>query len=235
VKESLEAALSEDARPGGKRTLTGSEEALVIATACSTPPKDRPWRGAKVTPRRTAVDFATWMRELIDGPYAAVDRLQVVLDNLSTHTPAAFYEGFTPAEARRVLRKLEFHDVPKHASWLNMVEIEIGVLATQCLARRIPDVDTLTTVVDAWRTARNDAGAAVKWTFGIEQARIKLGAPIQPCRRGTESGRVNRSDSLRRGTPGHTRRPIFVRLGLRRTPARVMARLVEAWCSSTPR
>lgn len=130
---------------------------------------------AKVTPRRTAVDFATWMRELVDGPYAAVDRLQVVLDHLSTHTPAAFYEAFPPTEARRVLRKLEFHYVPKHASWLNMVEIEIGVLARPCLARRIPDIDTLTTEVDAWRTARNDAGAAVTWMFGIEQARTKLG------------------------------------------------------------
>ena len=98
-----------------------------------------------------------------------------VLDNLSTHTPAAFYDAFAPAEARRVLRKLEFHYVPKHASWLNMVEIEIGVLASQCLARRIPDLDTLTTEVDAWCAARNRAGAAVTWMFGIEQARLKLG------------------------------------------------------------
>jgi hypothetical protein len=135
----------------------------------------RPWRGAKVTARRTAVDFATWIRDLVDGPYAACDRIQVVLDNLSTHTPAAFYEAFAPAEARRVLRKLEFHYVPKHASWLNMVEIEIGVLASQCLARRIPNLVTLTTEVDAWSTARNDAGGAVRWMFGIEQARTKLG------------------------------------------------------------
>jgi DDE superfamily endonuclease/Homeodomain-like domain len=296
VEESLDAALSEEPRPGGKRKLTGSEEALLIATACSAPPQGRarwtlalladavvvltpharisrhtigrrladnhlkpwrqkmwcvpkidaeyvarmedvldlytrpptpgtavvcvdesprqlisavrpatpatpgrparqdyeyrrngtanvflavdahrPWRAAKVTGRRTAVDFATWMRDLIDGPYAASDRIQVVLDNLSTHTPAAFYEAFAPAEARRVLRKLEFHYVPKHASWLNMVEIEIGVLASQCLARRIPDLDTLTAEVDAWIAARNHAGAAVKWMFGIEQARTKLG------------------------------------------------------------
>ena len=296
VEESLEAALSEDPRPGGRRKLTGSEDALLIATACSTPPTGRarwtlalladavvaltphpgisrhtigrrlaendlkpwqqkmwcvpkidaeyvarmedvldlytrppapgtavvcvdespreligevrparpvapghparqddeyrrngtanvflavdahrPWRAAKVTARRTAVDFAAWMRDLVDGPYAESERIQVVLDNLSTHTPAAFYEAFTPAEARRLLRRLEFHDVPKHASWLNMVEIEIGVLASQCLARRIPDLGTLATEVDAWIVARNHAGVAVKWMFGIEQARTKLG------------------------------------------------------------
>ena len=140
----------------------------------------RPWRAAKVTERRTAVDFAEWMRDLVDGPYAASDRIQVVLDNLSTHTPAAFYEAFAPAEARRVLRQLEFHYVPKHASWLNMVEIEIGVLASQCLARRIPDLATLTTEVEAWTAARNHAGAAVKWMFGIEQARLKLGHAYPP-------------------------------------------------------
>ena len=296
VEESLEAALSEDPRPGGKRKLTGSEEALLIATVCSTPPSGRarwtlalladavvaltpharisrhtigrrlaenalkpwqqqmwcvpkidaeyvarmedvlelythapatgtavvcvdesprqligevrpttpvapgrparqdyeyrrngtanvflavdahrPWRAAKVTTRRAAVDFAGWMRDLVDGPYAGYARLHVVLDNLSTHTPAAFYEAFAPAEARRVLCKLDFHYVPKHASWLNMVEIEIGVLASQCLARRIPDLVTLTTEVDAWIAARNQANVTVKWMFGIEQARLKLG------------------------------------------------------------
>jgi transposase len=296
VEESLEAALSEDPRPGGPRKLTGGEEALLIATACSTPPPGRarwtlallaeavvaltsharvsrhtigrrlaendlkpwqqkmwcvpkidaeyvarmedvldlytrspatgtavvcvdesprqligevrattpmapgrparqdyeyrrngtanvflavdahrPWRAAKVTARRAAVDFAEWMRDLVDGPYASYERIQVVLDNLSTHTLAAFYEAFAPAEARRVLRKLEFHYVPKHASLRNMVEIEIGVLASQCLARRIPDVATLTTEVAAWVAARNQTNVAVKWMFGIEQARTKLG------------------------------------------------------------
>jgi hypothetical protein len=98
-----------------------------------------------------------------------------VLDNLSTHTPAALYQAFTPAEARRVLRRLEFHYVPKHARWLNMVEIEIGVLSAQCLDRRIPDISTLDHEVDAWTRARNAAGARVRWMFGIEQARVKLG------------------------------------------------------------
>jgi transposase len=135
----------------------------------------QPRRYTKVTARRTAVDFAEWLRDLVDVHYAATERIRLVLDNLSTHTPAALYAAFPPAEARRVLRRLEFHYVPKHASWLNMVEIEIGVLSTQCLDRRIPDMSTLDHEVDAWTRARNAAGARVSWMFGIEQARIKLG------------------------------------------------------------
>jgi transposase len=135
----------------------------------------RPWRHAKVTARRTACDFAECLRDLVDTHYPDCARIQVVLDNLSTHTPAALYEAFAPAEARRVLRRLEFHYLPKHASWLNMVEIEIGVLVAQCLARRIPDMETLTREVEAWAQARNAAGAHVQWMFGIEQARAKLG------------------------------------------------------------
>ena len=135
----------------------------------------RPWRSAKVTARRTAVDFAECLRDLVDTHYPDCPRIQIVLDNLSTHTPAALYEAFAPAEARRILRRLEFHFLPKHASWLNMVEIEIGVLVAQCLARRIPDLVTLTTEVEAWAQARNAAGAHVQWMFGIEQARAKLG------------------------------------------------------------
>lgn len=134
-----------------------------------------PRRYTTVTARRTAVDFAEWLRDLVDVHYAGTERLRLVLDNLSTHTPAALYEAFPPAEARRVLRRLEFHYVPKHASWLNMVEIEIGVLSAQCLDRRIPDMPTLDHEVDAWTRARNAAGARIRWMFGIEQARGKLG------------------------------------------------------------
>src|SRR6266849_6822061 len=97
----------------------------------------RPWRKVKVTERRTAEDFATCMRELTDVDFPEADRIRIVLDNLSTHSAGALYQAFPPCEARRVLRRLEFHYVPKHASWLNMVEIEIGVLRTQCLDRRI--------------------------------------------------------------------------------------------------
>jgi len=135
----------------------------------------QPRRVTKITARRTAVDFAEWLRDLVDVHYAGTERIRLVLDNLSTHTPAALYQAFTPAEARRVLRRLEFHYVPKHASWLNMVEIEIGVLSAQCLDRRIPDLSTLDHEVDAWTRARNAASARVRWMFGIEQARVKLG------------------------------------------------------------
>jgi transposase len=135
----------------------------------------QPRRYTKVTARRTAVDFAEWLRDLVDVHYTRTERILLVLDNLSTHTPAALYEAFPPAEARRLCSRLEFHYVPKHASWLNMVEIEIGVLSAQCLARRIPDRSTLISEVDAWTDARNAAGARVRWMFGIEQARTKLG------------------------------------------------------------
>jgi transposase len=135
----------------------------------------QPRRYTKVTARRTAVDFAEWLRDLVDLHYAGTERVRIVLDNLSTHTPAALYEAFPPAEARRLLRRLEFHYVPKHASWLNMVEIEIGVLSAQCLDRRIPDLATLTREVELWTRARNTAGARIRWMFGIEQARTKLG------------------------------------------------------------
>src|SRR6516225_5590793 len=97
----------------------------------------RPWRKVKVTDSRTAVDFAACMRDLTEVHYPKAARIRVVLDNLSTHTAGALYEAFPPCEARRVLERLEFHYVPKHASWLNMVEIEIGVLRGQCLDRRI--------------------------------------------------------------------------------------------------
>jgi len=134
-----------------------------------------PWRHAKVTERRTAVDFADCMRDLVDVHRPECTRIKVVLDNLSTHGPAALYEAFAPEEARRILRRLEFHFTPKHASWLNMVEIEIGVLVGQCLDRRIPNIKTLTAEVAAWTRARNLAGAKVQWMFGVQKAREKLG------------------------------------------------------------
>jgi transposase len=134
-----------------------------------------PWRHAKVTERRTAVDFAECMRDLVDVHRPDCERIKVVMDNLSTHGPAALYQAFAPEEARRILRRLEFHFTPKHASWLNMVEIEIGVLVGQCLDRRIPDIKMLTTEVAAWTRARNETGAKVKWMFGVQKAREKLG------------------------------------------------------------
>jgi transposase len=134
----------------------------------------RPWRHVKVTQRRTSQDFAHCMRELSDVHYPQAERIRVVLDNLSTHSAAALYETFSPAEARRVLRRLELHYTPKHASWLNMVEIEIGVLRSQCLDRRIPDPQTLASEIAAWQQQRNASGARIQWMFNPERARQKM-------------------------------------------------------------
>jgi transposase len=132
------------------------------------------WRHAKVTARRTKTDFAEVMRELVDVHFPHAEKIRVVLDNLNTHTPASLYVAFAPAEARRILSKLEFHYTPKHASWLNMVEIELSVLVNQCLKRRIPDLHTLSREVAAWQTLRNSQRATVRWQFDVSQARTKL-------------------------------------------------------------
>jgi transposase len=135
----------------------------------------RPWRHVEVTDQRTAADFAACMRDLADIHYPDAEQIRVVLDNLSTHTPGALYETFPAPEAHRILQRLEFHHTPKHASWLNMVEIEIGVLRGQCLDRRIGERETLVAEVDAWQRQRNNAGARVQWKFTTQDARKKLG------------------------------------------------------------
>jgi transposase len=140
----------------------------------------RPWRHVKVTDRRAGGDFAECMRDLVDVHYPKAQRIRVVLDNLSTHTPAALSQSFAPDEARRILRRLEFHYVPKHASWLNMVEIEIGVLKGQCLARRIADRATLVSEITSWERARNKARARIRWLFTVERARRKMGRAYPP-------------------------------------------------------
>ncbi len=133
-------------------------------------------RKVNVTDRRTRTDFALQMKELVDVDYPDVDVIRIVLDNLNTHGAASLYEAFHPEEARRILRKIEFHFTPKHASWLNMVEIEIGVLSKQCLNRRIPDKETLVREVAEWERQRNAEGATIRWLFTIEKARRKMGA-----------------------------------------------------------
>ena len=115
------------------------------------------------------------MRDLVDIHYPRAKRIRVVMDNLSTHRPGALYETFEPDEARRILRRLEFHFTPKHASWLNMVELEIGFLSKQCLDRRIPDIDTLEDETFAWVEARNASGARIEWLFSAADARRKMG------------------------------------------------------------
>jgi hypothetical protein len=135
----------------------------------------RAWRKVKITNNRAAVDFAASMRELTDIDFPEAERIRVVLDNLSTHFPGALYQAFSPFEARRVLRRLEFHYVPKHASWLNMVEIEIGVLRSQCLDRRIATQEQLVSEIAAWQRQRNASRARIKWMFTTEKARAKMG------------------------------------------------------------
>ena len=132
------------------------------------------WRHVIVTERRTKRDWALAIRNLVDVQFPEARRIRLVMDNLNTHTGAALYEAFSPAEARRLLEKLEFHFTPKHASWLNMAEIEIGILSRQCLDRRIDDREFLTGEVAAWEADRNRSEAKIHWTFTIETARNKL-------------------------------------------------------------
>jgi DDE superfamily endonuclease len=134
----------------------------------------RPWRHVKVTEHRTARDFAFCMRHLADIHYPNAELIRVVMDNLSTHNPGALYETFPAPEAHRILQRLEFHYTPKHASWLNMVEIEIGVLRGQCLDRRIGERETLIAEIEAWQRQRNASGARIKWKFTTQKARHKL-------------------------------------------------------------
>ena len=135
----------------------------------------RPWRKIKVTDSRTGVDFAVCMRDLTDVYFPMAKLIRVVLDNLSTHSAGTLYRAFSPDEARRVLRRLEFHYVPKHASWLNMVEIEIGVLRSQCLDRRIATKTQVESEIAAWERQRNAAAARIKWMFTTDKARTKIG------------------------------------------------------------
>jgi hypothetical protein len=132
------------------------------------------WRHVKVTDRRTLIDFAHCMRELVDDFFPNAEVIRVVLDNLNTHKLAALYEAFEPAEARRILERLEFHFTPKHGSWLNMAEIELNVLSSQCLDRRIADKEFLITEVAAWEGHRNQHASTVNWQFTTADARIKL-------------------------------------------------------------
>jgi DDE superfamily endonuclease len=131
-------------------------------------------RHATVTGRRTNRDFAREVKDLLDVRYPAAEAVVLVLDNLSTHTPAALYEAFAPAEARRLCERLEWHYTPKHGSWLNVAEVELSVLARQCLDRRIPDIEALRREVAAWERDRNAAVVGVDWQFTTADARTRL-------------------------------------------------------------
>lgn len=131
-------------------------------------------RHCTVTERRTKMDWACWVRELVDVHYPDAERVVLVMDNLNVHSPASLYEAFEPAEAKRIADKLEIHYTPKHGSWLNMAEIELSVLRGQCLDRRLPDLPTVAYEVAAWEWDRNQRGSTVDWRFTTEDARIKL-------------------------------------------------------------
>jgi hypothetical protein len=132
------------------------------------------WRHIEVTDRRTGIDFAQVIKTLVDEQFADADKIVLVMDNLNTHTPASLYQAFTPAEAKRLADKLEVHYTPKHGSWLNMAEIEISVLARQCLAERMDNKTSVIEQVAAWESRRNRYGTRIDWRFTIDDARIKL-------------------------------------------------------------
>ncbi len=134
----------------------------------------RGWRHAWVGERRTAVDFAGWLKDLADDHYPDAAVVRLVVDNLNTHGPGAFYEAFPPAEAHRLARRFEWHYTPKHGSWLNMAAIELRVLTDQCLDRRLPTLAAVAAEVAAWEAERNRAGATVRWQFTTDAARTKL-------------------------------------------------------------
>lgn len=131
-------------------------------------------RQVEVTDHRTKVDWANFIKTLVDVEYADAEKIVLVMDNLNTHTGSSLYEAFEPAEAKRILDKLEIHYSPKHGSWLNMAEIELSHLSRQCLDRRIPDQETLQKEVRAWAKKRNDEGGVADWQFTTKDARIKL-------------------------------------------------------------
>ena len=132
------------------------------------------WRRVKVTQRKTAIDYAHLLKELVDTDFPDAQKLRVVQDNYTTHSPASLYKAFDPEEAHRILNRLEFCHTPKHGSWLNMAEIELSVLGRQCLDRRIPDMETLQKEIEAWQENRNHEETWIDWRFTTADARVKL-------------------------------------------------------------
>jgi len=132
------------------------------------------FREVKITDRRTMVDWAVFIQDLVDGRYAAAERIVLVMDNLNTHGIASLYEAFPAAEALRIAQRLEIHHTPKHGSWLNIAEIELSVFKRQCLPERIPDIEEMRRMTKAWNMERNSRQNRVDWQFTAEDARIKL-------------------------------------------------------------
>lgn len=169
-----EARLPVAARPGCEARFDYEYERNGVANVFMFTEPLAGWRHAVVTDRRTKVDWALRVRDLVDGRYPEAERVTLVMDNLNTHGPWSFYEAFEPAEARRLAERIECVYTPKHGSWLNIAEIELNVLSAQCLGRRLPDKDTLLREVAAWQRERNGKQKGVDWQFTTADARIKL-------------------------------------------------------------
>ena len=162
------------ARPGHPRRVDYEYERKGTANVFMFAEPLRGWRWAPVTERRTRVDWAKAVRELLEVHYPKAQVVRVVMDNLNVHSIASLYEAFEPEVARHLIRRLEIHHTPKHGSWLNVAEIELKALSVQCLARRIADFKTLAREVSAWERERNRRTVAVEWQFTTPDARIKL-------------------------------------------------------------
>jgi len=132
------------------------------------------WRHIKATERRTAVDYAHVLRDVAEIHFPKAEKIILVQDNLNTHTPASLYQAFSAAEARSLVKRFEWHYTPKHGSWLDLAESELGVLSSQCLDRRIPDRQTLIDEIAAWEDDRNKNNAKANWHFNTDDARVKL-------------------------------------------------------------
>lgn len=168
------------AAPGRRRRIDYEYARRGTCSVAVAIDRHRGWRHVWVGPQRTARDFAGWVRELADVHYATAETIRLVVDNLNTHTPAAFYAAFGPEEGHRLARRIEFHYTPKHGSWLNLVEIELSVLAAQCLNRRLPTVVTVQAAVAAWEQERNARSATINWRFTTDDVRRKLGHRYPP-------------------------------------------------------
>lgn len=168
VRAPLSPASGRPAREDGEYARTGSANCFLwVAPHLGQ-------RQVTVHVQRTARDWAQAMRDLVDSHFPDAAQIVLALDNLNTHTPAALYQTFPPAEAARIWSRLELHYTPTHGSWLNLAEVELSVLARQCLARRIPDAATLQTEVAAWAAARNRAAVRIAWHFTVDDARRTL-------------------------------------------------------------
>ncbi|WP_084724210.1 IS630 family transposase [Thalassomonas viridans] len=165
---------SSTAKPGQAARIDYEYKRVGVANIFMFFDRHRGWRKAKATATKKAEDFALCMKELVDEHYPDAEKIHVVMDNYNTHKAGSLCKAFKPEEALRLLNRLEFHYTPKHAGWLNMVEIEIGNMNQQCLDRRLPSWEKLHSELGAWEKGRNDEGATIKWMFDVDKAREKL-------------------------------------------------------------